>query len=62
MRRADILLRGTDKIYEACIVTTTGVRTMGRKARDVPWAEIERIRYWRTTRGRWAEPPTERAA
>ena len=63
MRRADVVLAGERKVYEGCAVTPTGVRTMGRKPREIPWGEIARVRYWRTTRGPWGVPPVqERAA
>ena len=62
MRRADVVLRGERQVFEACVVLTDGVRTMGRKPRHIPWADIARIRYWRTTRGAWGVPPQAVAA
>jgi ribosomal protein L24E len=56
MRRADVVTRD-GRVYEHCVVTDAGVRTVGRKPRDIPWSEITRVRYWRTTRGAWGVPP-----
>ena len=58
MKRADVVTRDGD-VYEACAVETHGVRTMGRKPRTIVWADIARIRYWRTTRGAWGVPPMQ---